>query len=341
MPELRQEPITKKWVIIATERSKRPKDFSVPKEEKKEGTCPFCEGNESLTPPEVLSYRKPGTNPNQPGWYIRVVPNKFPALQMNNDKGSLSSQEKNFYTTLPGKGVHEVIIETPEHNTTIERHSLDQLEKIFHCWQERHNQLMKEDNISYVQIFKNEGAVAGASLYHPHSQLLATSIIPETIAEELEGAQKYYQEKQKCIYCDINQLELKNNIRVVSENEGFLAYCPFASRFPFEIWIVPKLHNSSFSALDDSSIKHLSRIVKETISNLAISLNHPPYNLILHTAPTGYENAPYYHWHIEILPRLTVIAGFEWGTGIYINPTPPEEAARYLRESSKNPTTVA
>lgn len=329
MPELRQEPITKKWVIIATERSKRPSDFRTPKEEKKEGKCPFCEGNEGLTPPEVLSYREPGTKPNQPGWCIRVVPNKFPALQqMSDDK---EPSQKSFYTTLPGKGVHEVIIETPEHNTSFEKHSLAQLEKIFHCWQERYNQLMKESNIKYIQIFKNEGAVAGASLYHPHSQLLATPIIPEAIAEELEGAQKYYQEKQKCIYCDINQIELQNNTRVVSENEGFVAYCPFASRFPFEIWIVPKLHKSSFSALDDISLKNLSKIVKETISSLVTSLERPPYNLILHTAPTGYQDVPYYHWHIEILPRLTIIAGFEWGTGIYINPTPPEEAARYLR----------
>lgn len=328
MPEFRQEPITKRWVIIATERSKRPSDFQTPKEVKKAGNCPFCEGNESLTPPEVLSYREPGTNPNQPGWRIRVVPNKFPALQMNDGK---EHSQKGLYTALPGKGVHEVIIETPEHDTSFEKQPLDQLEKIFRCWQERHNQLMEEKNIKYVQIFKNEGAVAGASLYHPHSQLLATSIVPETIAEELEGAQKYYQEKQKCIYCDINQIELQENARVVAENESFVAYCPYASRFPFETWIVPKLHNSSFSALDDVSLKNLSRIAKETLSNLVASLDHPPYNLILHTAPKGFLDVPYYHWHIEILPRLTIIAGFEWGTGIYINPTPPEEAASYLR----------
>lgn len=331
MPELRQDPITKKWVIIATERSKRPSDFHVQKEEKKEGTCPFCKGNESLTPPEIISYREAGTKPNQPGWWIRVVPNKFPALQMNyNEK---PPQEK-FYTVLPGRGAHEVIIETSEHDTSLEKHSLGQLEEIFRSWRERHDQLMKENNIKYIQIFKNEGAVAGASLHHPHSQLLAVSLIPDVVAEELDGARKYYQENQKCIYCEINGVELQNNTRIVEENDGFVAYCPFASRFPFEIWIVPKQHNASFSALDDSLLKHLSRITKETISKLNVSLNHPPYNLILHTAPVGYQDVPYYHWHIEILPRLTIIAGFEWGTGIYINPTPPEEAARYLKESN-------
>jgi len=331
MPELRQEPVTKKWVIIATERSKRPSDFPVKHEERKGGTCPFCKGNENLTPPEIISYREPGTKPNEPGWWIRVVPNKFPALEMG---GTENLPKEDFYRVLPGTGAHEVIIEATEHDTSIERQPISQLEEIFRSWRERHNYLMNEKAIKYVQIFKNEGAVAGASLQHPHSQLIAVSLIPDVVTKELDGAQKFYQEKQKCIYCEINQVELSRNTRIVEENDGFVAYCPFASRFPFETWVVPKQHQASFSGLDDSLLKHLSSIIKETISKITTSLNHPPYNLILHTAPVGYQNVPYYHWHMEILPRLTIVAGFEWGTGIYINPTPPEAAAGYLRETN-------
>ncbi|HHW41147.1 MAG TPA: galactose-1-phosphate uridylyltransferase [Syntrophomonadaceae bacterium] len=329
MPELRQEPVTKKWVIIATERSKRPSDFPVKQEERKGGICPFCKGNENLTPPEIISYREPETKPNEPGWWIRVVPNKFPALQRERTE---NPPKEDFYTVLPGTGAHEVIIEASEHDTSLERQSLSQLVEIFRSWRERHNHLMNEDEIKYVQIFKNEGAVAGASLQHPHSQVIAVPLIPDVIAEELDGAQKFYREKKNCIYCEINQVELNRNTRIVEENDGFIAYCPFASRFPFETWVVPKQHKASFSGLDDSLLRHLSSIIKETISKITTSLNHPPYNLILHTAPAGYQDAPYYHWHMEILPRLTIVAGFEWGTGIYINPTPPEAAASYLRE---------
>ncbi len=330
MPELRQEPITKRWVIIATERSKRPSDFHVKQNEKSGGACPFCKGNENQTPPEIMAFREPGTNSNEPGWWIRVIPNKFPALQKDETQGS---PEQNFFVKMEGIGYHEVIIESPDHNASLEKHSLHQLQEIFRAWQERHNALMKEE-IKYVQIFKNAGAVAGASLEHPHSQLIATPLIPPVIEEELKGAQDFFEEKGCCLYCEINHQELKKNVRVIAENEGFLAYCPFASRFPFETWILPKRHQASFSALDDSLLKQLSSIVKETMQRIISSLDHPPYNLLLHTAPAGYTEVPYYHWHLEILPRLTTVAGFEWGTGVYINPTSPEAAAKYLRETN-------
>lgn len=331
MPELRQEPITKRWVIIATERSKRPSDFKVKQDERRGGACPFCKGNENQTPPEIMAFREPGTNSNEPGWWIRVVPNKFPALQKDKTQGS---PEQNFFVKMEGIGYHEVIIESPDHNASLEKHPLHQLQEIFRAWQKRHNTLMKDEIIKYVQIFKNAGAVAGASLEHPHSQLIATPLIPHVIEEELKGAQDFFEKKGCCLYCEINHQELKIGVRVVAENEGFLAYCPFASRFPFETWILPKRHQASFSALDNSLLKQLSSIVKETMQKIISSLNHPPYNLMLHTAPAGYTEVPYYHWHLEILPRLTTVAGFEWGTGVYINPTSPEEAAKYLRETN-------
>ncbi|MDH7578772.1 MAG: galactose-1-phosphate uridylyltransferase [Bacillota bacterium] len=334
MPELRQEPVTKRWVIIAIERSKRPLDFHVKPDERKGGDCPFCPGNEDKTPPEIMAFREPGTKPNGRGWWIRVVPNKFPALEKNGAESPLNSAEENFFNKMMGIGAHEVIIESPEHGASLEKHPIHQLKEIFRAWRERHNILMKDDAIKYVQIFKNAGAVAGASLEHPHSQLIATPLIPHVIEEELKGAQKYFEEKGCCLYCEINHQELNKNERIVAENEAFIAYCPFASRFPFETWILPKEHQASFSALNDFLLNQLSLIVKETMQKIVSSLNHPPYNLMLHTAPFGYREAPYYHWHLEIFPRLTTVAGFEWGTGIYINPTSPETAAKYLREAN-------
>lgn len=330
MPELRQEPITKNWVIIATERSKRPSAFPVRQDERKGGTCPFCKGNEKLTPPEIIAYREAGTKPDEPGWWIRVVPNKFPALE----SGKELEIRRNFFTSMSGVGVHEVIIESPEHDQSLEQHDLVQIQEIFRAWRDRFNALIAREPIRYVQIFKNEGVVAGASLEHPHSQLIATPLIPAVIEHELNGASAFYMDGGSCPYCLMISHEVASGDRLIAENQQFIAFCPFASRFPFEISIYPRRHQASFSGLDESMIKSLSAIVKETMQKLTTSLSKPPYNLTLHTAPVGFAEAPYYHWHLEILPRMTIVAGFEWGTGFYINPTPPENAAKYLRETA-------
>jgi UDPglucose--hexose-1-phosphate uridylyltransferase len=330
MPELRQEPVTKKWVVIATERSKRPSDFPVRQKTRKGGSsCPFCKGNEDKTPPEVMSFREAGTKPDTPGWWIRVVPNKFPAL----DPQATGSPKHDFYLTLPGSGVHEVLIESPEHDSSLEKHSLQQVNEIFRAWRARYQALINHETIRYVQIFKNEGAVAGASLEHPHSQLIATPIIPPVIAEELQGAQEYYGERGNCLYCEMIEREQREKIRIVIENNDFLAFCPYASRFPFETWIIPKQHQAGFEAIDDRMLQSLSEIVQGTLQRLTGSLNNAPYNMVLHAAPAGYSDVQFYHWHLEILPRLTIVAGFEWGTGIIINPTPPEAAAQYLQDT--------
>lgn len=330
MPELRQDPITKKWVIIATERSKRPSDFPIKQDKKKGGNCPFCKGNEDKTPPEIMAYREQGTNRDTPGWWIRVVPNKFPALQ----PGASEPEKQNFYLTRPGAGAHEVLVESPEHDSSLANHSTQQIREIFHAWRDRYQALVNQDQIKYIQIFKNEGAVAGASLEHPHSQLIATPLIPPVVAEELTGSQSYHETQGKCIYCEMIKQETQEKTRLVAENEHFLVFCPFASRFPFETWVITKQHQASFEEIKDEQLQDMSEIIQGTIQKTAGLLNYPPYNMVLHSAPVGYNNVAYYHWHLEIFPRLTIVAGFEWGTGIIINPTPPETAAKYLREVS-------
>jgi UDPglucose--hexose-1-phosphate uridylyltransferase len=331
MPELRQEPITGNWVIIATERNKRPSDFPARHEERNGGTCPFCKGNEKLTPPEITAYREPGTHPDEPGWWIRVVPNKFPAL--DNNSADLAIRH-NFYTGMNGTGAHEVIVESPEHDQSLEQHDPAQMREIFWAWRDRHRALMARAPIRYVQIFKNEGAIAGASLEHPHSQVIATPLIPTVIENELEGAKSFFVDRGTCPYCEMIAHEEAVGDRLIAGNKQFVAFCPYASRFPFEITILPRRHLADFSGLDDSMLEDLSAIVKVTMQKLTASLSRPPYNLTLHTAPAGFAEAPYYHWRLEILPRLTIMAGFEWGTGIYINPTSPESAAKYLRETA-------
>ena len=234
---------------------------------------------------------------------------------------------------MSGVGAHEVIIESPEHDQSLEQHDPVQLQEIFRAWRDRHNALIARSPIRYVQIFKNEGAIAGASLEHPHSQLIATPMIPNVIERELNGASNFYMEQGSCPYCQMIIHENAAENRVIADNQQFIAFCPYASRFPFEITILPKRHQASFASIEESMLKNLSAIVKEIMQRLTAALSRPPYNLLLHTAPVGYAEAPYYHWHLEILPRLTIVAGFEWGTGYFINPTPPEAAAKYLRET--------
>ncbi len=329
MPELRKDPIIGRWVIISTERGKRPTDFPSVPPAKKSTFCPFCYGNETKTPPEVYAIREPGTHRDTPGWSVRVVPNKFPALQI---EGDLNRQGEGIYDKMNGIGAHEVIIETPDHNKTISDLSEDYIADVLSTYRERILDLKKDRRFKYIVVFKNHGEAAGASLEHTHTQLVAMPIIPKRVIEEIEGARKYYDFKERCIYCDIVAQEINDDVRVVSANESFLAIEPFAARFPFETWILPKTHEPAFEEIERNEIMHLARLMKEILSKLNTALNNPPYNFILHTLPLQGDNRNWYHWHLEIMPKLTKVAGFEWGSGFYINPTAPEEAARYLRE---------
>lgn len=329
MPELRKDPIIGRWVIISTERGKRPTDFASVPPARSSNFCPFCVGNETKTPPEVYALRAQGTKPDTPGWKVRVVSNKFPALQI---EGDLNRQGEGIYDKMNGIGAHEVIIETPDHDKTLSDLDENTVAEVLSTWKERMLDLKKDERFKYIVVFKNHGEAAGASLEHSHTQLVAMPIIPKRVVEEIEGARKYYDFKERCIYCDIVSQELNDDVRVVSSNENFLAIEPFAARFPFETWILPKTHKAAFQDIGKNEIHHLARILKEILMKINAALNSPPYNFILHTLPLQGDNRNWYHWHLEIMPKLTKVAGFEWGSGFYINPTAPEEAARYLRE---------
>ena len=332
MPELRKDPITGRWVIISTDRSRRPTDFIHEKVRiHSSGFCPFCSGNESKTPPEILAYRSDGSGRDTPGWTLRVVPNKFPALGI---EGTLNRQGEGLFDKMNGIGAHEVIIETPEHQMTLATLPVQRVEEVLWVYRDRILDLKKDHRFKYMLIFKNHGEAAGASLEHTHSQLIALPVVPKRVREEVDGAQGHYASKERCIFCDIIRQETESGIRVVAENTDFIVLAPYAPRFPFEMWIVPKLHQSAFEQSQKREFEQLAATLKDMLTRLDKVLDNPAYNYIIHTSPVAESTEDYYHWHLEIMPKLTKVAGFEWGTGFYINPTPPEEAAKFLREAA-------
>ena len=328
MPELRREPVSGRWVIVATERAARPTDFETNPQIIKSGFCPFCKGNEDKTPPEILAYRDSGTMPNSDGWRVRVVPNKFPALQA---EGEYLKSEEGIYDMMNGIGTHEVIIESPRHIQSLTSLDNGNVEEVLLCYRERLVDLKSDKRFVYGLLFKNVGFSAGASLEHTHSQLIVTPIVPPLVANEIANAKTFYQHSKRCLFCDMIQQEIETDKRVVISTDNFVAFAPFASRFPFETWILPKKHESNFENLQGFEAEELAHILKSVLAKLEATLDFPPYNYIIHNAPFNVTEAEYFHWHIEIIPRLTNIAGFEWGTGFYINPTSPEEAAEMLR----------
>jgi UDPglucose--hexose-1-phosphate uridylyltransferase len=339
MPELRHDPIQRRWVIIATERGRRPDDYPRQEESVVGGFCPFCEGNESKTPPEIAALRRNSSGPNQPGWDVRVVPNKFPALRI---EGNLDRKGLGLFDRMNGVGAHEIIIETPQHDLNLADASVEQIQRVLWMYRARLQDLLRDTRLKYVLIFKNHGASAGASLSHPHTQIIATPVTPLALAEELNSAKEHYQDKERCLFCDIIQQELESGERIVVSNDQFLALTPFAARFPFEIFLAPRNHHHSFAEISDDMIRNLAMVLKEVLLRIKKCLNDPAYNFLIHTIPntaSRKRRANYwetievdFHWHLELIPRLTRLAGFEWGTGFYINPTAPEEAAKYLRE---------
>jgi len=330
MPELRKDPVTGRWVIIATERRKRPGDFRLKWPTVESTTfCPFCEGNEASTPREVLSYRRSGAA-NGPGWDVRVVPNKFPALQV---EGDLDRQGEGLFDKMNGIGADEVIIETPEHGQTLAGMPVVGIERVLWAFRERVLDLKQDRRFRYILVFKNQGGAAGALIEHPHSQLIALPIVPRQVKEEVEGARHHFAQKERCVFCDIVRQEQAARSRVISENSDFVAVAPYAPRFAFETWILPKRHGAHFEEAPRHEYESLARMLKETLQRMNRTLLSPPYNLIIHSAPFHEELSEVYHWHVEIMPKLTNVAGFEWGSGFYINPTSPEEAAQVLRDA--------
>ena len=339
MAELRKDPILNRWVIIATGRSKRPGSYHVEREVSytKPEKCPFCEGHEDMTPPEVYVLRGQGSRPNKPGWKVRVVPNKYPALNMD---APLEESGTGMFNMMAGFGAHEVVIETPDHKKEIKDQSIEEIKNWIQALQERVRTLYSDKRFKYVLIFKNKGRAAGASLSHPHHQIIATPIIPKRTTEKLTGALEYFKLEKRCIFCDIIKEEAEIGERIVCENDAFVAFCPYASRFPFETWILPKEHCADF--YDEKMVEKtasLAAIIKIILQKLSKAIGEPEYNYIVHAAPNRFPEEEHwhtieedYHWHIELFPRLIKTAGFEWGSGFYINPTPPEAAAKFMRE---------
>lgn len=332
MHELRKDPITGRWVIIASERASRPTDFQIDRQMPSGGTCPFCYGSEDRTPPEVLAYRPETTSPDTPGWRVRVVPNKYPALRI---EGLLGRRAAGMYDLMNAIGAHEVVIETPDHRSQMADLTTAQVTEVVWAYRDRFVDLQRDPRFRYILIFKNQGAEAGATLEHAHTQIIATPVVPKRVTEEIAGARQHFELRERCIYCDIVHQELELGTRVVSRNEHFVVIEPFAARFPFETWILPIEHTATFETIPAGQVESLAAVLRDTLRRIHTALEGPAFNYVLHTAPTGGDRvAETYHWHLEIMPKLTRVAGFEWGSGFYINPTPPEAAAEALRSAS-------
>jgi len=339
MPELRKDPIIGRWVIIATERGRHLDQFGSKVQEPnlEQKDCPFCEGAESKTPNEVYSLRPHNTPKNTPGWDLRVVPSIAPFLRV---EGDLDRRGKGLYDLMNGVGAHEIVIETNQHIANMADLSSDQITKILTCYLDRIKDLEKDHRFKYVCIFKNYGRSAGgSSIRHSRSQIIATPVNPKRVKEELAGSRNYFEHHERCVFCDIIRQEIEQKDRIILDLDGFVAISPFAARFPFEVWILPKKHSCDFTSHDNESFKNLGKVMKAVLTKLKVGLNDPAYNYVIHTAPFQRKKSGYwktiehdYHWHIEIMPRLTRVAGFEWGTGFYICPLTPEDAAKFLRE---------
>lgn len=331
MSELRRDPIGGRWVIVDTDHPNKPQEFEYEPHTFKGGVCPFCYGNESMTPPEIEAFRDPNTSPNTSGWQVRVVPNKFPALQI---EGELGRRGVGMYDMSNGVGAHEVLIESPYHQKDISDLTNEEVEKFLSMYCRRAIDLVKDKRFKYIMIFKNYGAAAGASLEHPHTQMVALPMVPKNAMEEIRGARHYFDYRDRCIFCDMIRQEREEKERIILENKYFLSFCPFVSRFPFEICIIPKKHNSLFCHIASEEIPALATILRETIIKLKTVFPHVSYNFMVHSSPiNGDTDTDYYHWHIEFMPKLTRVAGFEWGSGFYIVAIPPELSAKYLREA--------
>ena len=332
--DFRRDPLNGGWVIIATERGKRPSEFGSVRSQRGRGPCVFCAGREHETPPEVLAVRENGSDPNEPGWKVRVVPNKYAAVQA---AGPLGREKDGLFETMSGIGMHEVVIETPDHDAHLCDLPVEHVAAVLRANRDRARVMMQDVRIEYVQMFKNWGSVAGASQEHSHGQIIGLPIVPRAVDARMACAQAHRNATGRCLLCDIIREELAARSRVVKTSTHFVAITPYASRFPFEVHIYPRFHEADFLDASSHLLMSLARILKDVLTALRVALADPPFNFLIQTrprvAPGGrLQHGEQFHWHLEIIPRLTQVAGFEWGTGFYINPTPPEKAAEYLRD---------
>ncbi len=340
MPELRKDPLQDRWVIIAAERGRRPAAARTTEELPPMPNNPFSPGNESRTPPEVLAYRPAGSAPNTPGWDVRVVPNRFPALQV---EGLTAPRAMGVYDLMNGVGAHEVIIETPRHDVDLCDLPPKHVEKVIAAYCERIVDLRQDFRLRYHMVFRNKGREAGATVRHPHSQLIATPIIPSVPKAKLAASREHYLRHERCLLADIIDEERRDGTRVVAETKHFIVLTPYASRFPFELLILPLRQCHDVTLITEEERADFAITLTDALKRLRKALDDPPYNYMLFTAPSTtprpgrpdyWGTLPYdYRWHLEIVPRVQQTAGFEWGTGFYINPVAPEEAASFLRQA--------
>ncbi len=322
---------------------RRPQDFWQQHEIPSADFCPFCPGNESKTPAEIYSHRPGGSPRNHPGWQVRVIPNKIPALGI---EGELDNRAEGLYDRMNGIGAHELIIETPDHETQLADLSIEQITEVLKAYRARMLDLRNDSRFRYIFIFKNCRVGTATHIRHSHSQLIAVPLIPPLVATELNSCREHFQRKERCLVCDLIRQERKQKERIVNDDGTFLVYAPYASRFPFELMITPVEHKHDFAAQTDQQLKLLASVLRDALQRIRTVLRDPPYSLILHSAPPVHSRwgrpdywamLPFsYHWHIELAPKLTRMTGFEWGSGFHINPTAPEEAADFLRRADIN-----
>jgi len=329
MAKLRLDPASGEWVIMAHERVGRPSGFKVNRRPKHAPPyvkdCPFCPGNENLTPPEIAAYNKNA----DAKWQVRVIPNKFPALS---PEGSVEERlADRYFEGMEGIGYHEVVIESPIHNQRISETDPADVKLILRAYIDRIKVLSGKEYVKSVVIFKNHGPAAGTSIPHPHSQILATPIITNQTRRRLQAAVEYYNRMRSCLYCDINRWEHDLGKRIIYEGRNFIVFNPYASHYSYETWISPIEHNPCFSSIGQREMEELSEVLPDTLRIIDDILGSPDYNYILHTALKGDGDEEHTHWYIQIVPRISVMGGFEVGSGTYINPILPEDVAKSMR----------
>ena len=328
MPELRKDPVTGRWVIIGTERPRRPEDFQPVLAPRSPGPCVLCEGRESETPPELYAARATDGRVNAPGWRVRVVPNKFPSLRI---EGEIERRGHGVYDLMNGVGAHELVIESPRHTDTLASLPVSALEEIVHSYQERMLDLRRDVRFRSIVVFKNVRSSTTVALDHPHTHVLATPAVPPDIAAELVQARSYFDYRERCLFCDILQQETDEDSRVALALDHVVGLVPFAARSPFETWLLPRRHLAGFEHVTALERRDLARALKTLAQRIERLLPGAPLGFVLHSAPFGDEHAPSYHWHVEVTPAAAV-SGFQpEGSGFAVNPLPPEDAARFLR----------
>lgn len=330
MSELRRDPITGRYVIIAPERhlSRAAFERPVPVGAVGGDMCPFCEGQEGVAGRELLAWRPHDSPRDGRGWQVRVVVNREPALRIERSLGEAADP---LLQTFGGIGAHEVIVESPDHYATFATMSAEQVQRVLWAWRERMRDLRRDLRLKSFLIVKNVGERAGATLDHPHSSLVAMPLVPQHLEDELNGARAYHEAYDRCPFCDVVAREIATGERVIASDDDTIAFAPFASRVPFESWVMLRRHQPAFDKLTDAELAAVAARVRDTIRRLDAALALPPHSVLLHSAPVGEDDSLSYDWHLEIIPRLLPVPGLAWDGGLHINPISPEEAAQELR----------